>query len=216
MWFHGPSGPWCGRYTLDIDSDVCEQLGDELVINAARAGNFTRFINHSCSPNITFHGKKGKKLTKKRKTRKAKVQIPLPFFRTVKDIAAGEELCFDYKFQRCERGALATPRLSRTAYCQQSWCVVYSHFLRIVHCSSTSRTHALAGPQLPSTHHFASVVSAELTAAAGTTGPCLGAPSLGKQQRQLTVNARGRQEKRQGYDGAVRLLLRTDMPTASV
>lgn len=60
--------------------------GDE-VIDATKKGNMSRFINHSCAPNCVLE-----KWTVGNKSR-------MGIF-TKKFIAAGEELAFDYRFQR--------------------------------------------------------------------------------------------------------------------
>lgn len=71
------------------------------VIDACRRGNRARFINHSCEPNC--------------ETQKwvVKGELKIGFFAT-KDIAVGEELQFDYNFERygdkptkCHCGAAA-------------------------------------------------------------------------------------------------------------
>lgn len=63
------------------------QLSAEEVVDATRKGNRSRFINHSCDPNC--------------KTDKWTVNgaVRIGFF-AIKSIKAGEEITFDYKFER--------------------------------------------------------------------------------------------------------------------
>ncbi|KAJ3067742.1 histone methyltransferase set2 [Podochytrium sp. JEL0797] len=72
------------------------------VIDACKKGNIARFMNHSCVPNCELQ--------------KWVVgnQIRMGFF-TVSDVAAGEELSFDYKFERYG----AEPQI---CYCGHSEC----------------------------------------------------------------------------------------------
>ncbi|KAG1676074.1 hypothetical protein FOA52_014939 [Chlamydomonas sp. UWO 241] len=62
-------------------------IGNGEVIDAAREGNNARFINHSCDPNC--------------ETQKWLVrgELAIGLF-TLKDVAIGEELTFDYNFER--------------------------------------------------------------------------------------------------------------------
>ncbi|UXI14617.1 uncharacterized protein NH340_JMT00560 [Sarcoptes scabiei] len=62
-------------------------LKSDEIIDATYKGNVTRFINHSCEPNAV--------------TQKWTVngQLRIGFF-TIRSIAAGEEITFDYQFQR--------------------------------------------------------------------------------------------------------------------
>ena len=62
-------------------------LSKDQFVDATLKGNISRFINHSCEPNA--------------ETQKWTVngEIRVGFF-TTKNIAAGEEICFDYKFER--------------------------------------------------------------------------------------------------------------------
>ena len=68
-------------------------LSDGEVIDATRRGNLSRFLNHSCEPNI--------------KTEKWTVdgELCIGLF-ALRDIQAGEELTFDYQFQRDGEKAL--------------------------------------------------------------------------------------------------------------
>lgn len=65
-----------------------EHSGSGLVlttsIDATRAGNITRFINHSCSPNLTMVPVRVDSI------------VPRLCLFACKDIAPGEELCFSY------------------------------------------------------------------------------------------------------------------------
>lgn len=67
-------------------------LGSDEIIDATVKGNLTRFINHSCEPNC--------------ETQKWTVlgDLRIGFF-TIKDVQAGEEITFDYQFQRYGRKA---------------------------------------------------------------------------------------------------------------
>ena len=62
-------------------------LKGDTVIDATLKGNISRFINHSCDPNA--------------ETQKWTVngELRIGFF-SKRDIIAGEELTFDYQFQR--------------------------------------------------------------------------------------------------------------------
>ncbi|XP_055337814.1 histone-lysine N-methyltransferase SETD2-like [Paramacrobiotus metropolitanus] len=62
-------------------------LNNEEVIDATKKGNFTRFTNHSCDPNS--------------ETQKWTVngQLRIGFF-TLRAVSAGEEITFDYQFER--------------------------------------------------------------------------------------------------------------------
>lgn len=62
-------------------------IGNGEVIDAARKGNFGRFINHSCDPNC--------------ETQKWMVrgELSIGLF-AIKDIPANSELTFDYNFER--------------------------------------------------------------------------------------------------------------------
>lgn len=62
-------------------------LASDTYIDATRKGNIARFINHSCDPNAATE-----KWTVGRRNR-------IGFF-AVKDIKPGEEIVFDYNFQR--------------------------------------------------------------------------------------------------------------------
>jgi SET domain-containing protein len=56
-------------------------VDDETVIDAAYRGNIARWINHSCDPNCEAVDEDGR-----------------IFIESVRDIAAGEELAYDYHF----------------------------------------------------------------------------------------------------------------------
>ena len=68
-----------------IGSDYMFRVDADTVIDATKRGSMARFLNHSCDPNcyvkiISFEGVKKIIIYAKR------------------DIALGEELCYDYKF----------------------------------------------------------------------------------------------------------------------
>ena len=66
---------------------VCENFGEKSVqtfIDAAKFGNVSRFINHSCSPNLLLHPVR------------VETSIPRLALFAKHDILVGEELSFDY------------------------------------------------------------------------------------------------------------------------
>ena len=63
-------------YLFAIDHD-----GEEVVVDAALGGNEARFINHSCAPNCD-----------------AVVEDGRIWIETIRDVAAGEELAYDYAY----------------------------------------------------------------------------------------------------------------------
>ena len=68
-------------------------IDDDVVIDAAVDGNEARFINHSCDPNcdaVIDHGR--------------------IWIETICDVAAGEELAYDYAYVLEERHTLAAKR----------------------------------------------------------------------------------------------------------
>ena len=72
-------------------------VDDKVVIDATRWGSSARFINHSCSPNCEAVDEEGR-----------------IFVETVKPIAAGEELTYDYNLVLDERH---TPTVKRAHAC---------------------------------------------------------------------------------------------------
>ena len=62
-------------------------LNSDLIIDATKKGSISRFINHSCDPNA--------------ETQKWTVsgEVRIGFF-SIKDIKKGEEITFDYKYER--------------------------------------------------------------------------------------------------------------------
>lgn len=77
-------------------------LRSDEIIDATCKGNLTRFINHSCEPNC--------------ETQKWTVNgdLRIGFF-TIKDLQAGDEITFDYQFQRYGRKA-------QKCYCETPSC----------------------------------------------------------------------------------------------
>jgi SET domain-containing protein len=76
-------------YLFAIDDDD----GNEVVIDAAVDGNEARFINHSCAPNcdaVVEHGR--------------------VWIETIRDVAPGEELAYDYAYVLEERHTPAAKR----------------------------------------------------------------------------------------------------------
>jgi SET domain-containing protein len=68
-------------------------IDDEIVIDAAVGGNEARFINHSCDPNCD-----------------AVIEDGRIWIETIRDIAAGEELAYDYAYELEERHSPAAKR----------------------------------------------------------------------------------------------------------
>jgi len=62
------------------------QIDDDVVVDAGRGGNMSRFINHSCEPNCD-----------------AVIEEKRIFIESVRDIQPGEELTYDYHFILDER-----------------------------------------------------------------------------------------------------------------
>ena len=67
--------------------------GTEIVVDAGVGGNDARFINHSCDPNCD-----------------AIVEGGRIWIETIRDVAAGEELAYDYAFELAERHSPAAKR----------------------------------------------------------------------------------------------------------
>ena len=68
-------------------------IDDDVVIDAAFEGNEARFINHSCEPNcdaVIEHGR--------------------IWIETIRDVAPGEELAYDYAYELAERHSPAAKR----------------------------------------------------------------------------------------------------------
>lgn len=80
-------------------------LGSDEVIDATMKGNLTRFINHSCEPNC--------------ETQKWTIsgELRIGFF-TLKTVQQGEEITFDYQFQRYGKKA-------QKCYCEAPACRGY-------------------------------------------------------------------------------------------
>ena len=68
-------------------------IDDDIVIDALVDGNDARFINHSCDPNCD-----------------AVVEDDRIWIETIRDVAAGEELAYDYAFILPERHTPAAKR----------------------------------------------------------------------------------------------------------
>jgi uncharacterized protein len=68
-------------------------IDDDIVIDAAFKGNMARWINHSCEPNCD-----------------AVIEDSRVFIESVRDIAPGEELTYDYNFILDERHSPAAKR----------------------------------------------------------------------------------------------------------
>jgi SET domain-containing protein len=68
-------------------------IDDDVVIDAAFEGNEARFINHSCDPNCD-----------------AVIEDGRIWIETIRDVAAGEELAYDYAYVLEERHTPAAKR----------------------------------------------------------------------------------------------------------
>jgi SET domain-containing protein len=68
-------------------------IDDDIVIDAAFEGNEARFINHSCDPNCD-----------------AVIDDGRIWIETIRDVAAGEELAYDYAYELEERHSPAAKR----------------------------------------------------------------------------------------------------------
>jgi SET domain-containing protein len=68
-------------------------IDDEIVIDAAVAGNDARFINHSCDPNCD-----------------AVIEGDRIWIETIRDVAPGEELAYDYAYELEERHSPAAKK----------------------------------------------------------------------------------------------------------
>jgi SET domain-containing protein len=68
-------------------------IDDDIVIDASVDGNEARFINHSCDPNCD-----------------AVVEDGCIWIETIRDVAPGEELAYDYAFVLPERHTPAAKR----------------------------------------------------------------------------------------------------------
>ena len=84
------------RYPEDSDDrhhTYLFAIDDEIVIDAAVNGNDARFINHSCDPNCD-----------------AVIEDERIWIETVRDVAPGEELAYDYAYVLKERHTPAAKR----------------------------------------------------------------------------------------------------------
>jgi len=88
------------RYAVEHEHSPHTMLftvDDKIVIDATRQGNSARFINHSCTPNCEANEENGR-----------------IFIETIKRIAPGEELTYDYNLVLDERH---TPAVKRAHAC---------------------------------------------------------------------------------------------------
>jgi len=69
--------------TMDVHHTFLFTVSSRTVIDASHGGNEARFINHSCTPNCEAEISRGR-----------------VFIFALRDIEAGEELCYDYAYQR--------------------------------------------------------------------------------------------------------------------
>jgi len=72
------------HYGMELDTNI--------FIDATRKGNISRYINHSCDPNATIE-------------LWIVNRFPRMGFFAIKDIQPGEEITFDYMFQRADKNA---------------------------------------------------------------------------------------------------------------
>ncbi|KAK0473376.1 hypothetical protein IW261DRAFT_1504040 [Armillaria novae-zelandiae] len=80
---------WGRTYLFDMDFNHIEGIDDALKysVDAYHAGNFTRYLNHSCAPNCTLAACY---------INDANLHKPLLSIFTCTDVSAGEELTFSY------------------------------------------------------------------------------------------------------------------------
>ncbi|XP_063828660.1 uncharacterized protein LOC135078036 [Ostrinia nubilalis] len=94
-------------FALDVKPDLQQQCGDKgtLCVDACIWGSAARFINHSCAPNLA---------PLRVFTRARDLAAPVVALYAMRDVAAGEELTFDYgdkfwsvksKWMKCECGS---------------------------------------------------------------------------------------------------------------
>lgn len=78
-------------YLFDIDFHVIKQDNKDwknmYVVDAYHAGNFTRYLNHSCDPNCSLNACY---------INEANIDKPLLAVFARRDIEPGEEICFSY------------------------------------------------------------------------------------------------------------------------
>jgi len=91
-----PEAPGAAHHTQLFAIDGPD--GEEVIVDAAVGGNVARFINHSCVPNCD-----------------AVVEDGTIWITTVRDVAPGEELAYDYAFVLEERH---TPTAKRRYPCR--------------------------------------------------------------------------------------------------
>lgn len=100
-----------GSYLFDINShfkDMSRLTEEEVkyVIDATKYGNVSRFINHSCSPNLLNH----RVLVESMESHRAHIG-----FYASRDIASGEELTYDYRYE-------VLPGQGAPCHCEASNC----------------------------------------------------------------------------------------------
>ena len=101
-------------------------VSSRTVIDASRGGNASRFINHSCAPNC-----------------EAEISRSRVFIFALREIAVGEELSYDYAYQRSgdetERDEELYRCLCATADCRGSIMEPPAEFARRAKASAASR-----------------------------------------------------------------------------
>ncbi|KAI1287466.1 Histone-lysine N-methyltransferase SUV39H1 [Halotydeus destructor] len=73
------------NYLMDLDYNPDTEA--IFTVDAEHQGNLSRYINHSCSPNLTIHPCWGSNMD---------VNMPIIAFFTIRKVLKGEELTFDY------------------------------------------------------------------------------------------------------------------------
>ena len=81
------------RYPGDTPHTFCFLSDDDVVVDAGVNGNAARWINHGCDPNCDVVVDQGRL-----------------WIEAIRDIAAGEELCYDYALTLAERHTPAAKR----------------------------------------------------------------------------------------------------------
>lgn len=85
-------------------------------IDATYRGNMTRFINHSCDPNLVMVPVRSDSI------------VPRLCLFTSKDICAGDELCFNYSGRASSVDSEQVPVGNKKCFCGSSACIGYLPF----------------------------------------------------------------------------------------
>ncbi|KAH6869029.1 hypothetical protein BKA70DRAFT_1132083 [Coprinopsis sp. MPI-PUGE-AT-0042] len=117
-------------------------------VDAYHAGNFTRFLNHSCDPNVLIHPCY---------VNEGNINKPLLTMFTSRDIAAYEEICFDYaggsEFSEEQKKSMEEARksgdaiyercLCQAANCRGEFCDISWYDVRTDALATTCRFYVL-------------------------------------------------------------------------